>query len=138
MKKRSKGFDIDRIICLELEKDPKSFDLLDEEAKKYYSDLMKDFNKLERSEFSVQEISEKEATHLVEQDEFTMHNYDENGDFFSITVKGSKTKGDFWQNELKIKAAMALIETTNFESYFEEEEKLAQITELIQAMTAWE
>ena len=75
---------------------------------------------------------------MVEQDEFTMHNYDENGDFFSITVKGSKTKGDFWQNELKIKAAMALIETTNFESYFEEEEKLAQITELIQAMTAWE
>ena len=133
MKKRSKGFD--RIICLELEKNPKSFDLLDEEAKKYYSDLMKDFNKLERTEFSVQEM---EATHLVEQDEFTMHNYDENDDFFSITVKGSKTKGDFWQNELKIKAAMALIETTNFESYFEEEEKLAQITELIQAMTAWE
>ena len=33
---------------------------------------------------------------------------------------------------------MALIEATKFESSFEEEEKLAQITELIQAMTAWE
>lgn len=75
---------------------------------------------------------------MVEQIEFTIHNCDENGDSFSITIKGPKVERDFWQNELKIKAAMVLIETTKFESYFEEEEKLAQITELIQAMTAWE
>lgn len=75
---------------------------------------------------------------MVEQNEFTIHNYDENGDSFSITIKGPKVERDFWQNELKIKAAMALIEATKFESSFEEEEKLAQITELIQAMTAWE
>lgn len=75
---------------------------------------------------------------MVEQNEFTIHDYDENGDSFSITIKGPKVERDFWQNELKIKAAMALIEATKFESSFEEEEKLAQITELIQAMTAWE
>jgi len=112
LKKRSKGFD--RIICLELEKDPKSFDLLDEEAKKYYSDLMKDFNKLERSEFSVQEISE-------------------NGDFqIAVTVKTVKSKDDFWMNESKIKAAMLLINGLNFENSFESEKILQPLIELIE------
>ena len=71
--------------------------------------------------------------------EFTMHSFDENGDLlFSVTIKGPEAEEDFWHNELKIKVAMALIEGTKFDSSFEEEEKLAQITELIQAMTAWE
>lgn len=71
--------------------------------------------------------------------EFTMHSFDENDDLlFSVTIKGPEAEEDFWHNELKIKVAMALIEGTKFDSSFEEEEKLAQITELIQAMTAWE
>lgn len=71
--------------------------------------------------------------------EFTMHSIDENDDLlFSVTIKGPEAEEDFWHNELKIKVAMALIEGTKFDSSFEEEEKLAQITELIQAMTAWE
>ena len=71
--------------------------------------------------------------------EFTMHSLDENDDLlFSVTIKGPEAEEDFWHNELKIKVAMALIEGTKFDSSFEEEEKLAQITELIQAMTAWE
>ena len=71
--------------------------------------------------------------------EFTMHSFDENDDLlFSVTIKGPEAEGDFWHNELRIKVAMALIEGTKFDSFFEEEEKLAQITELIQAMTAWE
>ena len=71
--------------------------------------------------------------------EFTMHSFDENDDLlFSVTIKGPEAEEDFWHNELKIKVAMALIEGTKFDSFFEEEEKLAQITELIQAMTAWE
>ena len=70
---------------------------------------------------------------------FTMHSFDENDDLlFSVTIKGPEAEEDFWHNELKIKVAMALIEGTKFDSSFEEEEKLAQITELIQAMTAWE
>ena len=71
--------------------------------------------------------------------EFTMHSFDENDDLlFSVTIKGPEAEEDFWHNELNIKVAMALIEGTKFDSSFEEEEKLAQITELIQAMTAWE
>ena len=71
--------------------------------------------------------------------EFTMHSFDENDDLlFSVTIKGPEAEEDFWHNELKIKVAMALIEGTKFDSSFEEEEKMAQITELIQAMTAWE
>ena len=71
--------------------------------------------------------------------EFTMHSFDEIDDLlFSVTIKGPEAEEDFWHNELKIKVAMALIEGTKFDSSFEEEEKLAQITELIQAMTAWE
>ena len=71
--------------------------------------------------------------------EFTMHSFDENDDLlFSVTIKGPEAEEDFWHNELKIIVAMALIEGTKFDSSFEEEEKLAQITELIQAMTAWE
>ena len=71
--------------------------------------------------------------------EFTMHSIDENDDLlFSVTIKGPEAEEDFWHNELRIKVAMALIEGTKFDSSFEEEEKLAQITELIQAMTAWE
>lgn len=71
--------------------------------------------------------------------EFTMHSFDENDDLlFSVTIKGPEAEEDFWHNELQIKVAMALIEGTKFDSSFEEEEKLAQITELIQAMTAWE
>ena len=71
--------------------------------------------------------------------EFTMHSFDENDDLlFSVTIKGPEAEEDFWHNELKIKVAMALIEGTKFDSSFEEEEKLAQITELIQAITAWE
>ena len=71
--------------------------------------------------------------------EFTMHSIDENDDLlFSVTIKGPEAEEDFWHNELKIKVAMALIEGTKFDSSFEEEEELAQITELIQAMTAWE
>ena len=71
--------------------------------------------------------------------EFTMHSIDENDDLlFSVTIKGPEAEEDFWHNELQIKVAMALIEGTKFDSSFEEEEKLAQITELIQAMTAWE
>ena len=70
--------------------------------------------------------------------EFTMHSFDENDDLlFSVTIKGPEAEEDFWHNELQIKVAMALIEGTKFDSSFEEEEKLAQITELIQAMTAW-
>ena len=68
-----------------------------------------------------------------------MHSFDENDDLlFSVTIKGPEAEEDFWHNELQIKVAMALIEGTKFDSSFEEEEKLAQITELIQAMTAWE
>ena len=71
--------------------------------------------------------------------EFTMHSFDENDDLlFSVTIKGPEAEEDFWHNELQIKVAMALIEGTKFDSFFEEEEKLAQITELIQTMTAWE
>lgn len=76
---------------------------------------------------------------MLKHGEFTMHSFDENDDLlFSVTIKGPEAEEDFWHNELKIKVAMALIEGTKFDSYFEEEEKLAQITELIQAMTAWE
>lgn len=76
---------------------------------------------------------------MLKHSEFTMHSFDENDDLlFSVTIKGPEAEEDFWHNELKIKVAMALIEGTKFDSSFEEEEKLAQITELIQAMTAWE
>ena len=76
---------------------------------------------------------------MLKHGEFTMHSFDENDDLlFSVTIKGPEAEEDFWHNELMIKVAMALIEATKFESSFEEEEKLAQITELIQAMTAWE
>lgn len=76
---------------------------------------------------------------MLKHSEFTMHSFDENDDLlFSVTIKGPEAEPDFWHNELKIKVAMALIEGTKFDSFFEEEEKLAQITELIQAMTAWE
>lgn len=76
---------------------------------------------------------------MLKHGEFTMHSIDENDDLlFSVTIKGPEAEEDFWHNELKIKVAMALIEGTKFDSSFEEEEKLAQITELIQAMTAWE
>lgn len=76
---------------------------------------------------------------MLKHGEFTMHSFDENDDLlFSVTIKGPEAEEDFWHNELKIKVAMALIEGTKFDSSFEEEEKLAQITELIQAMTAWE
>lgn len=76
---------------------------------------------------------------MLKHGEFTMHSFDENDDLlFSVTIKGPEAEEDFWHNELKIKVAMALIEGTKFDSFFEEEEKLAQITELIQAMTAWE
>ena len=76
---------------------------------------------------------------MLKHGEFTMHSFDENDDLlFSVTIKGPEAEEDFWHNELKIKVAMALIEGTKFDSFFEEEEKLAQITELIQDMTAWE
>ena len=76
---------------------------------------------------------------MLKHGEFTMHSIDENDDLlFSVTIKGPEAEEDFWHNELQIKVAMALIEGTKFDSSFEEEEKLAQITELIQAMTAWE
>ena len=76
---------------------------------------------------------------MLKHGEFTMHSIDENDDLlFSVTIKGPEAEEDFWHNELRIKVAMALIEGTKFDSFFEEEEKLAQITELIQAMTAWE
>ena len=76
---------------------------------------------------------------MLKHGEFTMHSFDENDDLlFSVTIKGPEAEEDFWHNELQIKVAMALIEGTKFDSSFEEEEKLAQITELIQAMTAWE
>ena len=76
---------------------------------------------------------------MLKHGEFTMHSFDENDDLlFSVTIKGPEAEEDFWHNELKIKVAMALIEGTKFDSSFEEEEKLAQITELIQAITAWE
>lgn len=76
---------------------------------------------------------------MLKHGEFTMHSFDENDDLlFSVTIKGPEAEEDFWHNELSIKVAMALIEGTKFDSSFEEEEKLAQITELIQAMTAWE
>ena len=76
---------------------------------------------------------------MLKHGEFTMHSFDENDDLlFSVTIKGPEAEEDFWHNELKIKVAMALIEGTKFDSFFEEEERLAQITELIQAMTAWE
>ena len=76
---------------------------------------------------------------MLKHGEFTMHSIDENDDLlFSVTIKGPEAEEDFWHNELKIKVAMALIEGTKFDSSFEEEEKLAQITELIQDMTAWE
>ena len=75
---------------------------------------------------------------MLKHGEFTMHSIDENDDLlFSVTIKGPEAEEDFWHNELNIKVAMALIEGTKFDSSFEEEEKLAQITELIQAMTAW-
>ena len=76
---------------------------------------------------------------MLKHGEFTMHSFDENDDLlFSVTIKGPEAEEDFWHNELQIKVAMALIEGTKFDSSFEQEEKLAQITELIQAMTAWE
>ena len=76
---------------------------------------------------------------MLKHGEFTMHSFDENDDLlFSVTIKGPEAEEDFWHNELQIKVAMALIEGTKFDSSFEEEEKLAQITELIQSMTAWE
>ena len=76
---------------------------------------------------------------MLKHGEFTMHSFDENDDLlFSVTIKVPEAEEDVWHTESSRTVAMALIEGTKFDSSFEEEEKLAQITELIQAMTAWE